>query len=153
MEVYLPWNNDPTKQLRLRRRCFQSSLTHRWSEIFLASRHQFHTSILLSNWILNNQQMSIWNLGSDAYCEYKSCYFKVVTLSIRNLVRVRLPYLLFIRRLRYNSFTTCHVRSIHINYAKIYLRKTFYALPEGVFGETDNMQTHCLVCSRNNFKY
>jgi hypothetical protein len=64
---------------------------------FLENRHQFHTSILLSNWILTNQQTSIWNLGSDAYLEYTSCYFKVVTLFISNLFRVRLPYLLLIR--------------------------------------------------------
>jgi hypothetical protein len=41
--------------------------------------------------------MSIWNLGSDAF-EYTSCYFKVVTLFVRNLFRVRLPYLLLIRK-------------------------------------------------------
>jgi hypothetical protein len=28
--------------------------------------------------ILTNQQKSIWNLGSVAYFEYTSCYFKVV---------------------------------------------------------------------------
>jgi hypothetical protein len=47
--------------------------------------------------ILSNQQTSIWNLGSDAYFEYTSCYFRVVTLFIRNLFGVRLPYLLLIR--------------------------------------------------------
>jgi hypothetical protein len=98
MEVYLPWNNDPTKHICLRRRGFKSSLAHHWSEFFLEIRHQFHTSILLSNWILTNQQTSIWNLGSYAYFEYTSCYFKVVTLFMRNLFRVGLPYLLLIRR-------------------------------------------------------
>jgi hypothetical protein len=38
--------------------------------IFPSNRHQFHTSILLSNWILNKHPTSIWNLGSDAYFEY-----------------------------------------------------------------------------------
>jgi hypothetical protein len=71
MEVYLPWNNDPTKQLRLRRRGFQSSLVHHWSENFLEIKQQIHTSILLWHWILNNQPTSIWNLGSDAYFEYR----------------------------------------------------------------------------------
>jgi hypothetical protein len=80
-----------------------SSLAHHWSEIFLQIRHQFHTSILLSNWTSTNQQTSIWNLGSDAYFEYTSCYFKVVTLIVRNLFRVRLPYLLLIRRLLFKS--------------------------------------------------
>jgi hypothetical protein len=65
-------------------------------KIFLNIRQQFHTSILLSNWILTSQQTSIWNLGSDAYFEYTSCNFKVVTLFIRNLFRVRLPYLLLL---------------------------------------------------------
>jgi hypothetical protein len=32
-------------------------------------------------------------------CEYTSCYFKVVTLFVNNLFRVRLPYLLLIRSL------------------------------------------------------
>jgi hypothetical protein len=42
------------------------------------------------------------SIGSDAYFEYTSCYFKVVTLFIRNLFRVRLPYLyLFV------GFTCC----------------------------------------------
>jgi hypothetical protein len=30
----IPLNNDPTKQLRLRRRRFQSSLAHHWSDFF-----------------------------------------------------------------------------------------------------------------------
>jgi hypothetical protein len=38
-------------------------------------------------------------LGSDAHFEYTSCYFKVVTLFIRNLFRVRLPYLLLTKGL------------------------------------------------------
>jgi hypothetical protein len=38
--------------------------------------------------------VTAYYLGSDAYFEYTSCYFKVVTLFIRNLYRVRLPYLL-----------------------------------------------------------
>jgi hypothetical protein len=46
MEV-TPCNNDPTKQLRPRRRGFKSSLAYHWSEIDLEIRHQFHTSILL----------------------------------------------------------------------------------------------------------
>jgi hypothetical protein len=71
----------------------QSSLAHHWSEFFLEIRHQFHTSILLSNWILTNQQTSIWNLWSDVYFEYTPCYFKVVTLFVRNFFRVRLLYL------------------------------------------------------------
>jgi hypothetical protein len=96
--VELPWNNDPTQQLRLGRRGFQSSLAHHWSELFLEIRLQFHTSILLSNWILTNHQTLIWNLGSDAYFEYMSCYVKEVTLFVRNLFRIRLPYLLLIRR-------------------------------------------------------
>jgi hypothetical protein len=99
MEVRLPWNNDPTKHICPRRRGFKSSLAHHWSENFLEIRHHFHTSILLSNWILTNQQTSILNLGSDAYFEYTSCYFKVVTLFTRNLFRVRLPYLLLISSL------------------------------------------------------
>jgi hypothetical protein len=33
------------------------------------------------NWIKTNQQKSIWNLGSDAYFEYTSCYFKVSRFS------------------------------------------------------------------------
>jgi hypothetical protein len=45
---------------------------------------------------------SIWNLGSDAYFEYTSCYFKVVTLFVRNSFRVRLPYLLLIRGRNHN---------------------------------------------------
>jgi hypothetical protein len=61
---------------------------HHWSENFLEIRHQFHTSILLSNWILTKQQTLIWNLGSDACFEYTSCYFKVVTLFVRSLFRV-----------------------------------------------------------------
>jgi hypothetical protein len=95
----ITWNNDPTKQLRLRRRGFQPSPAHHWSEIFLEIRHQLHTSILLSNWILTNQQTSIWNLRSAAYFEY-TCYFKVVTLFVKKLFRVRLPYLLLIRRFK-----------------------------------------------------
>jgi hypothetical protein len=55
------------------------SQTRHWSEIILEIRHQFLTSILLSNWILTNQQTLIWNLGSDAYFDYTSCYFKVET--------------------------------------------------------------------------
>jgi hypothetical protein len=64
-----PWDNDPTKHIIIcpRRWGFKSSLAHHWSEIFLEIRHQFHTSILLSHWILIDQQTSIWNLGSDAY--------------------------------------------------------------------------------------
>jgi hypothetical protein len=79
-------NNDPTKQLRLRRRGFQPSLAHHWSEFFLEIRHQFHTSILLSNLILTNQQTSTWSLGSDACFEYTSCYFEVVTFFMRDLI-------------------------------------------------------------------
>jgi hypothetical protein len=92
------YGKDPTKQLRLRRRGFQSSPAHHWSEFFLEITHQFHTTILLSNWILTNQQTSIWILGSDAYFEYTSCYFKIVTTFVRNLLRVRVSYLLLIRR-------------------------------------------------------
>jgi hypothetical protein len=95
----MPWNNDPTKHICHRRRGFQSNLAHHWSEFFLEISHQFHTPILLWNWILTNQQTSSWNPGSDAYFEYKSYYFKVGTLFIRNLFRARLPYLLLIRRL------------------------------------------------------
>jgi hypothetical protein len=76
---------------------FKSSPAHHWSQFFLEIRHQFCTSILISNWILINQQTSICNPGSDAYFEYTSCYFKVLPLFIRNLFRVRLPYLLLIR--------------------------------------------------------
>jgi hypothetical protein len=89
------WPNQ-TYILCLRRRNFKSCLAQHWTEIFLEIRHQFRTSILLSNWILTNLQTSVWNLGSDAYFEYTSCYFKVVTLFIRNFFRVRPPYL-FIR--------------------------------------------------------
>jgi hypothetical protein len=92
----LPWNNDPTKHKCPRRRGFKSCPTHHWSETILEIRHQ-HTSILLSNRILTNQQTSILNLGRDAYFEYTSWYFKVVTLFIRNLFRVRLSYVLLIR--------------------------------------------------------
>jgi hypothetical protein len=80
----------------LGRRGFQSSLAHHCSEFFLEIRHQFRTSILLLNWILTNQQTPLWNLRSDAYFEYTSCYFKVATFFARNLFRVRLPYLLLI---------------------------------------------------------
>jgi hypothetical protein len=76
-----------------RRQGFKSSPAHHWSEFFLDIRHQFHTSIFLSNWILTNQQTSIWNFRGDAYFEYTSCYFKVVIFFIRNLFWVRLPYL------------------------------------------------------------
>jgi hypothetical protein len=57
MEV--PLNNDPTKHICLRKRDFKSSLAHHWPEFFLQIRHQIHTSILLSNGILTNQQKSI----------------------------------------------------------------------------------------------
>jgi hypothetical protein len=67
--------------------------------VFLEIRHQFHTSVLLSYWILTNQKRSIWNLERDAYFEYTSCYFKVMTLFLRNLFQVTLPYLLLICRL------------------------------------------------------
>jgi hypothetical protein len=99
MEVLLPSNNDPTKHICPRRRGFKLSLAHHWSELVLEIRHQFHTSVLLSNWIFTNQHMPIWNLGSNAFFEYTSCNFKVVTLFIRNLFRVRLQYLLLIRKL------------------------------------------------------
>jgi hypothetical protein len=49
----------PTKEQRLRRRGFQSTIAHHCSEIFLEVRHQFHTSYLPSNCILTNQQTSI----------------------------------------------------------------------------------------------
>jgi hypothetical protein len=60
MEVWLPWNNDPTKQLRLRIRDFQSNLAHHWSEVFLEIRHQFHTSILLSNNLKPRKRCVFW---------------------------------------------------------------------------------------------
>jgi hypothetical protein len=69
------------------------------------------TSILLSNWILTNQQTSNWNLGSDACFENTSCYFKLVTLFFRNLFRVRVPHLLLIR----SSHTRYHGCSISRN--------------------------------------
>jgi hypothetical protein len=86
----------PNIHICFRRRGFKSSPAHH-GQNFLETRHQFHTSILISNWILNNQRTSIWNLGSDTYFEYTSCYFKIVTLFIGNLFRVRLPYLFLIR--------------------------------------------------------
>jgi hypothetical protein len=48
--------------------------------------------------ILNNIQNT--HYFHDVY--YTSCYFKVVTLFMRNLFRVRLPYLL-IRRFYYRN--------------------------------------------------
>jgi hypothetical protein len=84
------------KQITVSWRQGASSLAHHWSDFFLDIRHQFQTSILLWDWILTNQQTSICNLGSDGYCEYTSCFFKVVTFFIRNLFRVRFPYLLLI---------------------------------------------------------
>jgi hypothetical protein len=44
---------------------------------------------------------------SDKYFEYTSCNFKVVTLFIRNSFRVRLPYLLLIRRLMMMKDALC----------------------------------------------
>jgi hypothetical protein len=47
--------------------------------------------------------------------EYTLCYFKVVTLIIGNLFRVRLPYLLLIRRCFPNIVLPCEaVISIYI---------------------------------------
>jgi hypothetical protein len=55
--------------------------------------------------------MSICNLGSYTYFQYTSCYFKVVTLFVRNLFRVRLPYLLLIRGIHtYSTGTHTHVQ-------------------------------------------
>jgi hypothetical protein len=98
----------PTKHICPRWWGFKSSLAHHWSEIFLVIRHKFHTSILQSNWIIAHQQTSIWNLRIDVYFEYNSCYFKLVTLFIKNLFWVILPYLLFDRSL-YLCFCVCSV--------------------------------------------
>jgi hypothetical protein len=86
----------------------------------------YHKSKVISYVKSTNMQTSIWNLGSDACFKYTSCYFKVVTFFIRNLFRVRLPYLLLIRSLwaknRYilqyyktNSFSNFLTVSIHLN--------------------------------------
>jgi hypothetical protein len=79
-----------------KRRGFKSSHVHHWSEIFLEIRHQFIRQFFYQTEFkpISKRQ---WNLGSDVYFEYTSCYFKVVTLFKRNLFRVRLPYLLLIR--------------------------------------------------------
>jgi hypothetical protein len=114
--------NAPTKHIYPRRRGFKSSPAHHWSENFLQIRHQLYTSN--SSIILNFNQsanfkieaMRILNIiisllicphcwGTDLPLwithkenfKYTSCYFKVVTLFIRNLFRVRLPYLLLLR--------------------------------------------------------
>jgi hypothetical protein len=78
---------------------FQNVWRINGQNFFLKSDINFIRRILLSNWIKTNQLTSIWNLGSDAYFECTSCYFEVVTLFIKNLFWVRLPYLLIIRRL------------------------------------------------------
>jgi hypothetical protein len=71
-----------------RRRGFKTSPAHHWSDFFLEIRYLFHTSILLSNWILTNQQTTICNLGSDAYFEYTSCNLKIYVLYVFWIVAV-----------------------------------------------------------------
>jgi hypothetical protein len=88
-------------------------------QIFLEIRHQFHTSILLWNWILTNQQTSTWNLGKDEYFEYTSWYFKVVILFVRNLFRVILKvyssiFITYSYVLLIKSLTTTHSRNTTI---------------------------------------
>jgi hypothetical protein len=99
-----------------RSRGFKLSLAHHYSEFFLEIKHQYHSSIPMK--LKLSQQTPIWNLRSDAYFDYTSCYFKVVTLFIRNLFRDRLPHLLLIRGSffclplshkwgRYTMFSSC----------------------------------------------
>jgi hypothetical protein len=78
-----------------RRRGFRSSPVHHWSVIFLEIRHQFHTSILLSNWI--NQSVNVNLKPKRCVLWIYVMLFQSSDTFIRNLFQVRLPYLLLIR--------------------------------------------------------
>jgi hypothetical protein len=147
--------HDLTKQLRLRKWVFQSSLAHHCSESFHEIRHQFHTLILLSNWIWTNQQTSIWNLGSDAYFEYTSCYFKVVTNFVRNLFRVRLPYflLLFVatRRFYSDAFMNCIGHVVYCCHST-FIPSMFYNMDKKRYSFIRARRTHESIKLRISFQ-
>jgi hypothetical protein len=106
-----------------------SSLAH-WSGIFLEIRHQFHTSVLLSHWILTNQQTSNWNLES-VFWIYVMLFQSSDTFH-KEFFRVTLPYLLVNLRecslFFYHVIFCCVIRSWYCLYCMHVLDLTQYAI-------------------------
>jgi hypothetical protein len=70
------------------------------NQVSAMNRRQFHTPILLLNWILTNQQT--WMKPRKRCVSWMYVMLFQSSVFIRNLFRVRLPYLLLIRRFDIN---------------------------------------------------
>jgi hypothetical protein len=92
----MPWNNDPTKHICLRR--WGAPIMSSESLVRNFSWNQTSISYVNSSIKLNFNQSANDNLKPwKRYVFWYVILFKIVTFLIKNLFRVRLPYLLLIR--------------------------------------------------------